>query len=87
MRVSEYAFKMQVFNLKRIDKEYDMHLQAWINARVKDTDKQGKKPIYKKFKDFFDYEKRERQILGVRKTTSTSSNMKTALQMASEINK
>lgn len=85
MPVSEYLFRMKVYNLKRIDEEHDMHLQAWLNARVKDTDKKGEKPIYKKFSDFFNLKKREQEILGV-KRTSISNNMKKAVQMASQIN-
>lgn len=52
---------MQAFRLKKVDDERDMHLQAWINLVVKSTDKKGK-PIYKNFTDFYDYEKRIREV-------------------------
>ncbi|WP_193568272.1 hypothetical protein [Gracilibacillus saliphilus] len=56
--------KMKAYNLKRVDIERDMHLQAWLNHQVTATKEQGKKhvPVYKNFTDFFDYEKRVKEI-------------------------
>ncbi|MEN2467940.1 hypothetical protein [Ornithinibacillus sp. JPR2-1] len=55
---------MKAFNLARVDKDYDMHKQAWINHQVTLTKEQGKKqvPIYKRFEDFFDYAKRLKEV-------------------------
>ncbi|GAA0422821.1 hypothetical protein GT022_17685 [Agaribacter marinus] len=41
-----------------------MHKQAWLNHQVTLTREQGKKqvPIYKRFKDFFDYEKYLKEV-------------------------
>jgi hypothetical protein len=60
---------MKAHALKQIDKEYDMHLQAWLNNQVKATKEVGKKyvPIYEKFKDFFDYEERINQVQSKKK--------------------
>lgn len=60
MEFPEYLLKMKAYRLKRIDKEHDMHLQAWLNHQVTSTKEQGKEqvPVFKSFKDFFDYEKR-----------------------------
>lgn len=87
MRVSEYVFKMQIHNLKRVDKEYDMHLQAWLNARVQDTKEKGKKKelVYRKFTDFYDYEKNVSEVQG-RPKRSVNNQLKKAVHMASEIN-
>ncbi|RFA36231.1 hypothetical protein CAI16_05435 [Virgibacillus dokdonensis] len=51
---------MKAYRLKRIDKEHDMHLQAWLNHQVTSTKEQGKKqvPVFRSFKDFFNYDKR-----------------------------
>jgi hypothetical protein len=55
---------MKAYRLKRIDKEYDMHLQAWLNNQVKATKEVGKKyvPVYDNFKSFFDYEARINEV-------------------------
>lgn len=55
---------MHAFRLAQIDKEYDMHLQAWLNHQVTLTKEQGKKqvPVYTSFKDFYDYEKNIKEI-------------------------
>lgn len=55
----EYEARMYAFRLKQADEELKMHKQAWINHQVTATKEQGKKqvPVYKSFKQFFDYEK------------------------------
>ena len=60
----EYQMKMKAYNLKRVDIERDMHLQAWLNHQVTATKEVAKKhvPVYKNFTDFFDYEKRIKEI-------------------------
>ncbi|WZY01592.1 hypothetical protein NSQ26_06020 [Bacillus sp. FSL W7-1360] len=42
-----------------------MHLQAWLNVQANSTKESGKKvvPVFKKFKDFFDYEKRLKEVV------------------------
>ena len=56
---------MKSYSLQRVDKEYDYHLQAWLSQQVQATEQRGKKsvPVYKNFKDFFDYEERINEIL------------------------
>lgn len=51
---------MEAARLKETDKDYRNHLQAWLNFTVKAEKKAGKgktKPVYTKFKQFYDYEK------------------------------
>lgn len=51
---------MEAARLKEIDKDYRNHLQAWLNRSVKAEKKAGKgktKPVFTKFKQFYDYEK------------------------------
>lgn len=58
MSLYEYGVRMKAFELKQIDEEYRDHRFAWIATRVKDTKAVGKNksaPVYKSFKDFFDY--------------------------------
>ena len=56
--------RMKAYQLQRVDREYEMHLQAWLNHAVTATKEQGKKqiPVYKKFTDFYDYEKRIKEV-------------------------
>ena len=59
MTMYEYRIRAKAYKLKRVDREHDMHLQAWLNLTAQSTKKSGKKVIsvYKNFKDFFDYDK------------------------------
>lgn len=65
MTLREYSYMMHVFNLKRIDQERDLHMQAYLNHAVTSTKSIGKKqvPAYKTFKDFYDYEKEINRLL------------------------
>lgn len=55
---------MHAYRLRQVDKQQSMHLQAWLNHQVTSTKEQGKKqiPVYKDFKEFFDYEKLMKEI-------------------------
>lgn len=72
--LSEYHLRMKAYSLQRLDRERDMHMQAYLNMVVQATKERGKKsvPIYPTFRHFFDYEKQEQLILG----TSTKKNDK-----------
>lgn len=86
MSLEEYSLQMQAYRLKQIDKERDMHLQAWLNHAVTATKEQGKKqvPVYKTFKEFYDYQKRLR---GVEKPqTRVSANMRHMARIAAKAN-
>lgn len=50
---------MEAERLKQVDKDYRQHLQAYLNYSVKATKGSGKhaKPAYRKFKQFYDYDK------------------------------
>ena len=65
MTFPEYKLLMKAVRLKQIDKEYELHLQAYLNLLVKAEKKAGKgksRPVYRKFKQFYDYEKRLAEI-------------------------
>lgn len=58
--IPEYELLMEAVRLKQIDHDYRNHLQAFLNFAVKAEKKVGKnksKPIYGRFKKFYDYEK------------------------------
>lgn len=71
---------MQAVQLREIDKDYRNHLQAFLNFAVKAEKRSGKKskPIYTKFKKFYDYKKQVDQILHPNKS-------KTKLQRLGEL--
>jgi hypothetical protein len=51
---------MKAIKLKQVDMDYRNHLQAFLNFAVKAEKKAGKnksKPVYSKFKQFYNYEK------------------------------
>lgn len=50
---------MQAVKLKQVDTDYRNHLQAFLNFVVKAEKKSGKKskPVYTRFKKFYNYEK------------------------------
>ena len=51
---------MEAVRLRQVDKDYRNHLQAFLNFAVKAEKKTGKnksRPVYTKFKRFYDYEK------------------------------
>lgn len=51
---------MKSVRLKQVDLDYRNHLQAFLNFSVKAEKKAGKnksKPVYSKFKRFYNYEK------------------------------
>lgn len=66
MTLEEYYLRMKAFRLQRLDREYDLHRQAYLNLVVKSTKERGKKtiPVYPTFQSFFDMERHEREILG-----------------------
>ncbi|CYU11936.1 phage protein [Streptococcus suis] len=66
MTLYEYDLLMTGKALQNIDTMHNIHQQAWLNRQVNATRKIGKNEVYvyKKFGDFFDYEKAIRQVTG-----------------------
>lgn len=73
MTLKEYQLRMKAFQLKQLDKEFEIHQLAWQMNQAGAQGKNGK-PYYKRFKDFFDYEEQERKILGTREQDSVLKN-------------
>lgn len=55
----EYRLLTEAYRLKTIDREYEMHWQAWLSWNVQATKKKGKgrTSVFRTFKQFFNYEK------------------------------
>lgn len=79
---------MYAYSLKNIDKQHDMHLQAWINHQVTATKESGKKQVsvYKTFKDFFDYDKLIKEVEGARTTKELTDKQRSMAQIARSLN-
>ena len=75
---------MKARSLKQVDTEYEIHLQAWVSHQVKAEKKQGKKtvPIYKKFDQFFNYEKRINDVLKPKKEEKKLTNLERLMLQA-----
>ena len=65
MTIPEYELLMEAAELKQVDDDYRNHLQAFLNFAVKAEKKTGKnksKPVYRKFKQFYNYEAELRKV-------------------------
>lgn len=60
MTLREYDLRLRAWERERAYRDYDLHLQAFLNALAQSTKQVGKRtvPVYKTFKEFFDLEKR-----------------------------
>lgn len=61
LTIPEYELLMNSTQLKEVDRLRNSHLLAWLTVSAGATKKDGR-PVYKKFKDFFDYEKELRKV-------------------------
>lgn len=84
MSYFEYEARMYAYRLSRIDEEYDMHLNAWLNHQVTAT--KGNKPQFKNFKEFFDYEKHIKEIEGGVNKNKINPRYKRMANIAAEAN-
>jgi hypothetical protein len=65
LTIPEYELLMEAAQLKQVDDDYRNHLQAFLNFAVKAEKKTGKnksKPVYRKFKQFYNYEAELRKV-------------------------
>lgn len=72
LTIAEYNLLMKAEQLRQVDADYRNHLQAFLNFAVKAEKKSGKnksKPVYRKFKHFYNYEE-ELQKVTKKKTQS-----------------
>lgn len=62
MDIPEYELLMRAKELRQVDEEYRTHEQAFLTIAARAT--KGKKgtPVYKRFKDFFNYEEAIRKV-------------------------
>lgn len=63
MTFYEFNILLEAFQLQQVDRDRDMHWQAFLNFQVTGTKKKGC-PVYQTFKKFYDYEKELKKIQG-----------------------
>lgn len=68
LTIIEYELKMRAYQLRQLDRQYEIHMQAWATVMAGQT-KKGK-PVFRTFEKFFDYKKAEQKLLGRKKETS-----------------
>lgn len=71
MTMQEYNWLIEAEQLKRVDRERDIHWLAFLNQAVRATSKSGK-PRFDKFNKFFDYEEEIGEITGEKKKSKLS---------------
>lgn len=60
LTLAEYEVMMEALELRMLDKSLHEHRQAFLNFAVKAEKKAGKgktKPVYRRFKQFFDFDR------------------------------
>ena len=68
--MAEYELMMEALELRMLDESLHEHRQAFLNFAVKAEKKAGKgktKPVYKRFRQFFDFDKELRKMKNRRK--------------------
>lgn len=66
MSMRDYRIRCKAAALEQLDRERDIHLQAWKNQAAKATKKVGKgklQSVYPNFEAFFNFKKHEDEIL------------------------
>ena len=70
LTLAEYELMMEALELRMLDESLHEHRQAFLNFAVKAEKKAGKgktKPVYKRFRQFFDFDKELKKMKNRRK--------------------
>lgn len=70
--MKDYELLIRAYKLKRLDREREIHLQAWVINQAKATKQMGGKtyPVFKDFNSFFNFDKRQKQITNEKQDVS-----------------
>lgn len=63
--MAEYELMIEALNLRMLDESLHEHRQAFLNFAVKAEKKAGRgktKPVYRRFQQFFDFDRELRKI-------------------------
>ena len=61
LTIPEYQLMCKAYELAEVDRANERHQLAWLTVSAGATKKDGR-PVYKKFKNFFDYEAELRKL-------------------------
>lgn len=64
MTIEEFNVRKRGYLMRRLDRERELYLQAYLNRLIKATDKSGKQYVYAKFEDFYNEAKQRNAVLG-----------------------
>lgn len=85
--IPEYQMRMKAYRYELIDKDRDMHYQAFLNFAVQSTTGTGKniKAKYPSFDKFFDYQAKIDALEG-KETTVIDERTERILEMQQKLN-
>lgn len=86
LTIPEIELMLNAQQLKEVDKMRDQHLLAWLTVSAGATKKDGK-PVYKRFDDFFDYEKELKRVEKRQKPDNKFSNLSKHLKEKEKCNR
>lgn len=78
LTIAEYNLLMEAQRYKMVDMDYRQHVQAYLNFSVKAEKKAGKnktKPVFTRFKKFYDYEKELEKVKNKEDSNSKFANL------------
>ena len=83
MTIYEYELRMKAFRLRNLDREHDLHKLAWITQQAGAAKKNGR-PVFRSFKQFFDFKKMEKEVLSGKSKESSLLNSRVMQAMRNQ---
>lgn len=84
--LSDFEVMTEAYRLRQIDDLLNIHLQAWTNSAVQQTEKNGK-PKYRRFSQFFNYEEMVNEVQGGDKQIEVKDVNTNIYKKLSQLNK
>lgn len=84
LTIPEYQILIKAYELAEVDRANVRHQQAWLTVSAGATRKDGR-PVYKKFKDFFDYDAELKKV--AKKPTDKFSKLSKHLKEKEQCNR
>lgn len=84
--LADFEVMQRAKALEQVDEMYKASIQAWQNAVVQATDSKGK-PKFRRFKQFFDYEKEIKRVKGGNKPSEALKRIdRTSISLVANAN-
>ena len=80
LELPEYRLMIKADNLRTVDREYELHAQAFLNMAVRARRGKRQTPVYKTFKKFFDYDALLKKVKDKKKTNDMIHNVSRILK-------